>query len=165
MPQIISIVGTSGSGKTTLIEKVVSNLKSKEYKVGVIKHAAHGFDHEPEGKDSRRHFDAGADSVIVSSPGSFSLVKRTDKSESIDYLTTFFADMDIVIVEGFKRSDLPKIEVFRKETEKSPVCIEDKNLKAFVTNSEIRPGVPVFGLDDTESLSEFIIETCGQTNC
>ena len=75
MPAVISIVGHSGSGKTTLIVKLVGELKKRGYKIGTIKHAAHGFDVDREGKDSQKHKAAGADTVILASPDNMAMIK------------------------------------------------------------------------------------------
>ncbi len=74
MVPIVSIVGTSGSGKTTLLEKLIPELKRRGYRIGTIKHAQHGFSLGAKGKDSRRHREAGADTVIVSAPGAMMLL-------------------------------------------------------------------------------------------
>lgn len=155
MPQIISIVGKSGSGKTTLIEKIIPELKRRGHKIGTLKHAYHGFDIDQKGKDSWRHKEAGADMVIVASPGKIAMVKDAD-SESLKYLKKYFHDMDIIIVEGYKRENQPKIEIFRSSSHKKPLCGEDNNLIALVTDANIDLKVPKFGLDEIDSLVDFI---------
>lgn len=157
MPHIISIVGKAESGKTTLIEKLIPELKKGGYKVGVIKHAHRGFDMDKKGKDTYRHKKAGADAVLVSSPGKIAMVKD-EPGESLDNITKYLKDMDLVITEGFKKESMPKIEVFRRKRHQSPACIEDKNLIAFVTDDPIKVNVPTFGLDEIEKIGAFITE-------
>ncbi len=82
MPQIICIVGRSQSGKTTLIEKLIPELKRRGYRIGTIKHSHHIFDFDKTGKDSWRHKDAGAETVIVVSPGKIAMVKNDDEGTS-----------------------------------------------------------------------------------
>jgi len=155
MPPIISIVGRSQSGKTTLIEKLIPELKSRGHRVGTIKHAHHGFDIDKSGKDSLRHRNAGADTVIVASPGMIAMVKDTN-SEAIDDLQAYFEDLDLVITEGYKKADKPKIEVLRAARHTELLCREDPNLIAVVTDIQINPGVVRFGLEDIGPLADLI---------
>lgn len=155
MPPIISIAGKSGSGKTTLIEKIIPELKKRGYKVGTVKHAYHGFDLDQKGKDSWRHKEAGADMVIVSSLDRIAMVKNNEH-DSLECLEKYFEDMDIVIVEGYKRENNPKIEIFRKSTHQKPLCLGDENLIAFVSDMNIDMKVPEFGLEEIDGLVDFI---------
>ncbi|MBW2010728.1 MAG: molybdopterin-guanine dinucleotide biosynthesis protein B [Deltaproteobacteria bacterium] len=155
MPPIITIVGKSESGKTTLIERLIPELKNRGYKIGTTKHASHGFDIDKKGKDSQRHKQAGADMVIVASPGKIAMVKDED-CETLDCLEKYFHDMDLVIAEGYKKEDRPRIEVFRSTRHKMPLCPDHKNLVAFVTDKGIDLKVPVFGLEEIQRLAGFI---------
>ena len=155
MTPIISIVGKSESGKTTLIEKLIPELKKRGYRIGTIKHALHGFQIDREGKDSFRHKAAGADTVIVASPESIAMVQN-GSSETLDSVLKYFSDMDIVITEGYKRENKPKIEVFRKEKHREPLCRDDNNLVALVTDDDMDLNVPRFGLEDIKGLADFI---------
>lgn len=155
MPPILLIVGKSQAGKTTLIEKLIPQLKKRGYKVGTIKHAHHGFDVDKKGKDSRRHQEAGADTVIVASPGKIAMVKK-DTWQGLENLTGYFQDMDLIITEGFKRVEKPKIEIFRAAAHKQPFCLHDKNLIAFVTDTDFNLNVPTFGLEDIPQIADFI---------
>ena len=156
MPPVLSIVGKSNSGKTTLIEKIIPELKRRGYRVGIVKHAHHGFEMDQQGKDSHRHQKAGADAVMVASPGQIGMVKKFS-SECLDDLVPFFSDMDILISEGFKRDKAPKIEVFRKESHAEPACLTDETLMALVSNTPLPVSVPQFALDDIDGLTEFIV--------
>jgi molybdopterin-guanine dinucleotide biosynthesis adapter protein len=155
MTPIISIVGKSESGKTTLIEKLIPELKIRGYRIGTIKHAHHGFQIDKEGKDSFRHKAAGADTVIVVSPKSIAMIKNCGEV-TIDSLIGYFSDIDLVITEGYKRENRPKIEVFRSERHKEPLCMDDVNLVALVTDDEIDISVPKFGLKDIKGLADLI---------
>ncbi len=155
-PYIISVVGKSNSGKTTLLEKIIPELKKRGYRSGIVKHAQHGFEMDKKGKDSWRHKKAGADASLVISPGVIALVKD-DEPDSVQDIRKYLSDMDIIITEGFKREKIPKIEIFRKQGGHSePLCMKDENLVAFVTDSDYKPDVPIFSLDDTEKLTDFI---------
>jgi len=155
MPPIISIVGKSGSGKTTLLEKLIAELKKRGYKIGTIKHAPGKFDIDEKGKDSWRHRQAGADTVVVASIGKIAMMKNEDHA-TLDDLEKYFPDMDIIITEGFKKENKPKIEVFRAERHRKPLCPGDSNLIAFVTNTQQKLPVPTFGLEETQELADFI---------
>jgi len=155
MPPIISVVGKSRSGKTTLIEKLIPELKKRGYRIGTMKHAHHAFDMDKKGKDSWRHKAAGAETVIVVSPGKIAMVKD-ENVESLEPIKKYFGDMDLVITEGFKRKDRPKIEVFRADRNKEPLCRDNKNLIALVTDTDINLNVPTFGLEEIERLADLI---------
>lgn len=158
MAKVVSIVGQSDSGKTTFIEKLIPELRGRGYKVGVVKHAHHGFDIDREGKDSWKYQKAGADTVMVSSPGRLAMVKTSPKEASLEEVLTYFSDMDLVITEGYKGEDRPKIEIFRKEKHEKPVCSKKDNLIAVVTNAELSTDLPMFRLDGIKDLADFIEE-------
>lgn len=159
MTQIISIVGKSNSGKTTFIEKLIPELKNKGYKIGVIKHSHHAFDIDKKGKDSFRHQQAGADTVIVASAGKFAMVKQVQSEPSLDELQEYFADMDLIITEGYKKENKAKIEIFREAAHDALLCTENDNLIALVTDSAVSGNVPVFGLQSYKAVANFIEET------
>ena len=157
MPQMISIVGRSQSGKTTLIEKLIPALKQRGYKIGTIKHSHHIFDFDKTGKDSWRHKDAGADTVIIASPGKIAMVKN-DYLGSLDGLQRFFDDLDLIITEGYKKEDKPKIEVVRAARHADVLLEHDKHLVAVVSDVELQLNVPVFDLEVVDRLADFIEE-------
>ncbi len=154
--KIVTIVGKSNSGKTTLLEKLIAKLTQRGYKIGSVKHAHDGFEMDKEGKDSWRHRKAGAGATLVITQKKVALVKD-DHTSYIEKMRSYLSDMDIIIAEGFKKQHLPKIEVFRtKSVHKQPLCMEDENLVAFVTDSDYNPDVPVFGLEDISEIADFI---------
>jgi molybdopterin-guanine dinucleotide biosynthesis protein B len=157
MPQMISIVGRSQSGKTTLIEKLIPALKRRGYKIGTIKHSHHIFDFDKTGKDSWRHKDAGAETVIIASPGKIAMVKN-DYLGSLDGLQKFFDDLDLIITEGYKKEDKPKIEVVRAARHADVLLEHDKHLVAVVSDVELQLNVPVFDLEEVDRLADFIEE-------
>lgn len=156
MPPVISIVGKSESGKTTLIEKLIPALKRRGYRVGIVKHAHHGFDIDHQGKDSYRHKQAGASSVMIVSPGRIAMIKDAP-GERLDDLLTFFEDVDLLITEGFKRDKAPKIEIFRAERHRHPACLNDDTLVAMVSDTPMGVEVPQFATADIEAIAEFIV--------
>ena len=157
MPQVICIVGRSQSGKTTLIEKLIPVLRNKGYRIGTIKHSHHIFDFDKSGKDSWRHKDAGAEAVIIASPGKIAMVKN-DHQGTLDSLVEYFSDLDLVITEGYKGARKPKIEVVRAARHDDALLREDSYLVAVVTDADLKIEQPVFGLEDIDNLADFIEE-------
>lgn len=153
---IVTIVGKSNAGKTTLLEKLIAHMTQKGYKIGSVKHTHDGFEMDKEGKDSARHKKAGAAASLVVTENKIALVKD-DNSSYIEKMRSYLGNMDIILAEGFKKQNLPKIEIFRTEgVHDTPLCMDDKNLIAFVTDSDYKPDVPVFGLEDISGLAKFI---------
>ena len=163
MPQIICIVGRSQSGKTTLIEKLIPVLKNKGYRIGTIKHSHHVFDFDKSGKDSWRHKDAGAETVIIASPGKIAMVKN-DHQGTLESLLDYFGDLDLVITEGYKGARQPKIEVVRSARHEDVLLKKDGHLLAVVTDAELDIDLPVFGLEDVDHLADFIEEKFFKSN-
>ena len=162
MPPIVAIVGYSKSGKTTLLEKIIPVLKNKGYRIGTIKHSHHDVDIDQRGKDSFRHKKAGAETVIVASVKSLVMIKN-DADDKLSTLVKYFTDMNLILAEGFKNRGVPKIEVFRPEIHEKPVCTEDENLIALVTDVNIPAAVPVFHSSNIEGLVELIEENIIKT--
>jgi molybdopterin-guanine dinucleotide biosynthesis protein B len=163
MPQVICIVGRSQSGKTTLIEKLIPILKNKGHRIGTIKHSHHVFDFDKSGKDSWRHKDAGAETVMIASPGKIAMVKN-DHDGSLDGLIGYFDDLDLLITEGYKGARRPKVEVVRAARHSDSLLKNDDCLVAVVTDAELTIDVPVFGLEDIEKLADFIEKNFLATN-
>ena len=155
MAPIICIVGRSQTGKTTLIEKLIPVIKARGYRIGTIKHSHHIFDFDKTGKDSWRHRDAGAETVIIASPGKIAMIKN-DHAGTLDSLQHFFADLDLLITEGYKGALKPKIEVVRAARHKEALLADDPNLIAVVSDVAMVMDVPVFGLEDIDQLADFI---------
>ncbi len=157
MPQVICVVGRSQSGKTTLIEKLIPILKNKGYRIGTIKHSHHVFDFDKSGKDSWRHKDAGAETVIIASPGKIAMVKN-DHDGTLEGLIGYFDDLDLLITEGYKGARRPKIEVVRAARHNNALLKDDDCLVAVVTDASLNLSAPVFGLEDIQKLADFIEE-------
>jgi len=157
MPPITSIVGKSGSGKTTLIEKLIPELKRMGLKVGTIKHDVHGFEMDSPGKDSWRHKQAGSATTIISSPSRIGMVMDVDHDHSLDELKPFLSGVDIILSEGYKKGDKPKVEIFRPEVHRQPLCRDDGSLIALLTDADLDLGVPRFATDDVRGLADFLV--------
>ena len=132
--------------------KLVKELKSRGYKVATIKHSHHSFELDTEGKDSWLHTKAGADAVVVTSHNTLGVIRHSPKEISLlEIINTYLQDMDIIIVEGYKSENIPKIEVFRTEISTELVCKDDKNLLAVVGDKNPGIGMPFFHIDDKVS--------------
>jgi molybdopterin-guanine dinucleotide biosynthesis protein MobB len=155
MPPVVSIVGRSESGKTTLIELLIPELKGRGYRIGTIKHTHHELEVDQAGKDSSRHRAAGAHTVILASSGQIAMIKSTT-SDSVADLIQYFNDVDLLITEGYKRENTPKIEILRAAVHTELLCRNDPGLIAVATDADITVHVPVFRLNDPASIAVFI---------
>jgi molybdopterin-guanine dinucleotide biosynthesis protein B len=157
MIPIISIVGKSDSGKTTLIEKLVPELTRRGYRIATVKHDVHGFEVDREGKDSWRHKQAGAHTVVISSPKKVALIRDVEKDLTLEEIREkLIQDVDLILSEGYKKDVQPKIEIFRKEKHKELLCTKEDNLVAIVSDKKFRVGVSCFFLDDIRGVADFI---------
>jgi len=157
-PTMVFIVGFSDSGKTEVVVKLIETFIAHGFRVGTIKHDIHGFEIDRPGKDSWKHKKAGATTTVISSPFQIGMVKDVDHDHAPEDLVRLMENIDIVIVEGYKRHNHPKIEVFRPEIGKTPACKGDKNLIAVVSDARLDWGIPCFSPDNVNDLANFIIE-------
>lgn len=155
--KILVVVGKKKVGKTTLIEKLISALKSRGYKIGSIKFTTQDHEFDTPGKDSFRHAQAGAESTLILSPTKIALFSHTLRDKNLDQLLNFvFAEYDLVIGEGFKNSSFPKLEVFDSKKHSGLLCSPENNLIGVVGDIDPFLGVPYFSPDQIDSLVEFI---------
>ncbi|MFH1097227.1 MAG: molybdopterin-guanine dinucleotide biosynthesis protein B [Candidatus Desantisbacteria bacterium] len=164
-PPIVSIVGRKNSGKTTMIEGIIPELKKRGYRVGIIKHCSHELelkDIDREGTDTYKHQLRGADAVVLSCPNKLMLFQVTEESKQIDDIRhTYLQSVDIILTEGYKLEDKPKIEVFRRQIggDEGLLCNQkDNNLVAVVSDCKFE-GMPCFELDAYKDITDFIEQT------
>ena len=164
MPKLPSIIfglaGWSGSGKTTLAEKLIHNFSRRGYKVGTIKHAHHKFETDIKGKDSWRHREAGAINVIVSSDYRTAHFNHHTPSDapSLSDLIKLSKGIDILLIEGFKKYDIPKIEIWRQEVKKPFLYTEDKQVHAIAIETRLDDcHIEQLDLNNIEEISDFIL--------
>ena len=155
MSAVISFVGRSNSGKTTLLESLIGELKQRGHSVAAIKHSVHDLELDHPGKDSWRFAGAGSDAVVLGSPKKVVLIKRVDREATLeDLLKLIGDDYELILVEGFKDSNTPKIEVHR-EVLGGLVCSPEK-LFAVVTDEPLNVSVPQFSFGQSVALVDLI---------
>lgn len=160
MPPIVSVIGKKNSGKTTLLEKLITALTARHIQVGTIKHHAHAFDMDKPGKDTWRHKQAGASIVALSSPTGLGIIRDTDHDTPLDEIVQrYFDDVDLVITEGYKSGPAPKIEIFRLAAHDEPLANRDHTWLTIVSDKTMTCDLPIFTLDDTAGLADFLITT------
>ena len=114
MAKVVNIIGQgSNVGKTVLMEGLIKELRSRGLTVATVKHDVHGFDIDHKGKDTYRHREAGANTVVISSKNRFAMIKEVDEEMELINILQLLKDKDIILVEGYKKSPLRKIEVYR----------------------------------------------------
>jgi molybdopterin-guanine dinucleotide biosynthesis protein B len=161
---VVGFAGYSGVGKTTLLEKLIPEMCMRGLRVSVIKHAHHGFDIDTPGKDSWRHREAGASEVLVSGGQRWALLheSRGEPEPSLQEHLRRLSACDWVIIEGFKREPVPKIELWRRELNRPHLYKDDSNIVA-VASDEALPDcpLPVLPLNQPELIVDFILQKVG----
>jgi molybdopterin-guanine dinucleotide biosynthesis protein B len=153
MPPIVSIIGKSKSGKTTLIEKLIGELKSRGYRVATIKHTHHKLSFDEPGKDSWRHIQAGSEATVISTDENTVLLKPA--SEGLEPLAHLIGEgYDIILTEGYKTGDAPKIETHRKQA--GPPLASVSQLIAIASDEPLETKVRQFSLDDIKGISDLL---------
>jgi len=157
--KVFGFAGFSGSGKTTLIEALIPRLVIEGYRVSIVKHAHHEFDIDRPGKDSYRQREAGATEVMLASAKRWVLMHelRSAPEPELPQLLERFAPCDLVLVEGFKRQPIPKLEVHRAAANLPLLYPEDKHIVAVATDEPLDATLPQFGLEDYDAIAEFIL--------
>jgi molybdopterin-guanine dinucleotide biosynthesis adapter protein len=157
--KVFGIAGYSGSGKTTLLERVIPLLVDRGLRVSVVKHAHHAFDVDKPGKDSYRHRGAGATEVLISSSARWALMHelREQREPELPQLLARLSDCDLVLVEGFKRQPIPKLEVHRTAANTPTLFPQDPAIIAVASDRSLETGLPVLRLDDYPAIADFIV--------
>lgn len=157
MAKVINIIGKgSNVGKTILMEGLINELKNRGLTVSTIKHDVHGFDIDKKGKDTYRHREAGAETIVISSKNRFAMIKEVDQEINLEDIIKMVSDKDIVLVEGYKKSNLRKIEVYREGVSKEIITPKEK-LIAIASNENINyKDIPVVKKDNYKVLADLI---------
>jgi molybdopterin-guanine dinucleotide biosynthesis protein B len=166
-PAVIGIAGWKNSGKTTLVTRLVAELTARGFRVATVKHAHHDFQIDDAETDSARHRRAGAAQVAVVSRRRWALVRElgNDPEPSLEETIARLAPCDIVVVEGYKRAPIRKIETRRRAAARAtPLAESDPNVIAVASDYPCEAaGRPVLALDDAAAIADFIIEKLGLT--
>jgi len=166
--RVFGFAGWSGSGKTTLIEALIPVLVGRGLVVSLIKHAHHGFDVDHPGKDSWRHRQAGCTEVLVSSPARWALMRELRGAPEPTFAEGLarLSPCDIVLLEGYKTTPIPKLEVWRPSVRKPMLHPDDRHIVALATDDRSAAAavlpefaqLPVFDLGDVELIALFVLQ-------
>ena len=164
--KIFGLAGWSGSGKTTLVARLIPEIAARGLTVSTVKHAHHAFDPDLPGKDSHTHRMAGAREVMVSSSQRWAHINELAGAPepTLDELIARMSPVDLLLVEGFKRAPIPKIEVWRAANGKPLLHPEDPHIVAIASDAPV-PGtsLPVLALDRPAAIVDFVLGHCRLT--
>jgi molybdopterin-guanine dinucleotide biosynthesis protein B len=164
-PPAIGVAGWKNSGKTTLVTGLVAELARRGFKVATVKHAHHAFQIDDAETDSARHRRAGAAQVAIVSASRWALVRElgADPEPTLDEMIDRLDPCDLVIVEGYKRAPIPKIEVRRRASARAePLAPADPDVVAIAADHACDgAGRPVFALDDASGIADFVTRRLG----
>lgn len=161
---IVGFAAYSGTGKTTLLTRLLGIFNERGLRVGVVKHAHHTFDIDYPGKDSYELRKAGANQVLIGSRKRWALITenldKQDRSLEFHINNLDLANLDLVLVEGFKPEVIPKIELHRPSLEKGLLYPSDSSIIAIASDTELEEtgGLPCFDLNQPESIAQFVID-------
>ena len=163
---VFGITGWKNAGKTGLMERLVAEITSRGYTVSTLKHAHHTFDVDHPGKDSHRHRIAGASQVLLASTERWALMNeyRGAQEPSLSELLAKLDSVNLVLIEGWKRDSHPKIEAWRSETGNPLIAPTDPTILAVASDIGLEIDRPVFDLDDTVMVADFILDHLDLTN-
>lgn len=159
MSKVINIVGDkSNVGKTFVMEGIIKELKRRGLSVATIKHDIHGFDIDQKGKDTYKHREAGSETVIISSPNRFALIKEVKEEIPLEKIINLAKDKDVILVEGYKKSTLRKIEVYKKGFS-DRIISPKENLIAIASDEDLNfEDILVVKKDDFKKIVDLILQ-------
>jgi molybdopterin-guanine dinucleotide biosynthesis protein B len=157
--KVFGFAGWSGSGKTTLIEQLVPRFARAGLAVSLVKHAHHSFDVDQPGKDSYRHREAGCKEVMVSSEKRWVILHelRGEPEPPLERQIERMSPCDLLLVEGYKRYPMPKLEVFREANGKPPLHPDDPHIVGIAADVALPTRLPRFALDDYDRIADFVL--------
>ena len=164
--KIIGITGWKNSGKTTLVCKLVNYFSSQGSSISTIKHTHHNVEFDQPNKDSYKHRDAGAQEVILATKNRWAIFHEQEEELGVSDLIAKLAPVDILLIEGFKNHDHPKIQVYRGREGEELLLDQKKNIVAVATddNCVTNLSVPVLDLNNVEEIAQFIQENFAVSN-
>lgn len=161
--KVFGVTGWKNAGKTGLMERLVTEITGRGITVSTVKHAHHTFDVDHPGKDSHRHRTAGASEVLLSSRNRVAIMQelRDAPEPPLSELLERLKPVDLILIEGYKRDDHPKVEAHRAETGNPLIALEDPTIRAVASDVPLDLDRPVFDLDDTRAIADFILGEVG----
>lgn len=161
--RVYGVVGWKNAGKTGLMERLVADITGRGFTVSTVKHAHHSFEVDHPGRDSHRHRVAGASEVLLASRNRVALMRelRDAPEPPLADLLGQLAPVDLVLIEGYKREPHPKVEAHRAEPGNPLIAPEDATVRAVASNAPLTLDRPVFDLDDTVAIADFILAEVG----
>ncbi len=161
--RVYGVVGWKNAGKTGLMERLVTDITGRGLRVSTVKHAHHSFDVDHAGKDSHRHRVAGATEVLLASRNRYALMHelRGAPEPTLEALLEKLAPVDLVLIEGYKRDAHPKVEAHRAVTGNSLIAPDDPTIRAVASDTVLTLDRPIFDLDDTKAIADFILSEVG----
>ena len=158
--KIFGFAGYSGSGKTTLIEQLIPIFVARGVAVSLIKHAHHTFEIDQPGKDSFRHRKAGCTEVLVTSSRRWALMHelRGAPEPALDDLVQRMSPCDLLLVEGFKREPIPKLEVYRAVVGEPLIHPHDRNIVAVASDAPVETALPTLDLNAPREIADFVLK-------
>ena len=163
MQNIFGIIGWSGSGKTDLVCRLIKYFKSKNICVSSIKHSHHNFEIDKPGKDSFKHLLSGSNEVLIYNEKKWAMVSSINPEKLLlsDMLKKFSKKTDVIILEGLKYINIPKIEVIRSSIKKPPIYKNDEFVKALIYDKKNilseKIKLPTYSFSQTKQIGEFIL--------
>lgn len=160
---IFGIVGWKNAGKTGLVERLVTEITGRGFSVSTVKHAHHAFDLDQPGKDSYRHRTAGAQQVLLASYKRWALLSELGDTPEppLSELLAKMTPVDLILVEGYKLDAHPKVEAHREKTGNPLIAKDDETIRAVASDVSLELDRPVFDLDDTVAVADFILREVG----
>lgn len=162
--KVFGLVGWSGSGKTTLMVKLVPELTGRGFSISTMKHTHHRFDIDTPGKDSYEHRHAGATEVAVMSSSRWALMNelRGADEPTVEEMLVRMTPVDLVLIEGFKHHNHPKIEVFRPSVGQEMLAPSEPSVVAVASDEVIADtDLAVLDLNDIAAVADYILEHVG----
>lgn len=161
--RVYGIVGWKNAGKTGLMERLVTEITGRGFTVSTVKHAHHSFDVDHAGKDSHRHRVAGATEVLLASRNRFALMHELRDADEppLTELLSKLSPVDLILIEGYKRDAHPKVEAHRAATGNALIALDDPSVRAVASDVALELDRPVFDLNDTVAVADFILAEVG----
>lgn len=161
--RVYGVTGWKNAGKTGLMERLVAEITGRGFTVSTVKHAHHAFDVDQAGTDSYRHRIAGASEVLLASGQRVALMQelRDEPEPTLETLLARLSPVDLVLIEGYKRERHPKIEAYRAEPGNPLIADDDASVRAVASDTPLELDRPVFDLNDTGRIADFILQEVG----